>query len=91
MLRQLKKKTGAGAKKQPATRPPWQAVGPSSLSASPAEDEAKPEKKKSAPTFLDDDDMSESDSEGEDEAAANDPEWDETCVTPAVVAGAGKK
>ena len=91
VLRQLKKKTGAGAKKQPATRPPWQAVGPSSLSASPAEDEAKPEKKKSAPTFLDDDDMSESDSEGEDEAAANDPEWDETCVTPAVVGGRGKK
>ena len=85
VLRQLK-----SAKKKPKkfVRPPWQAVGPSSLSGSPEEaQEEKPEPKKKVST-IEYAETSESESEDEvDLAEHDDPEWNEDCQTPAVIGG----
>jgi kinesin family protein 4/21/27 len=85
VLRQLK-----SAKKKPKkfVRPPWQAVGPSSLSGTPEEaQEKKPEPKKKTST-IEYAETSESESDDEmDLAEHDDPEWNEDCQTPAVIGG----
>ena len=101
VLMQLQTFKASTASRQPKkrVRPPWQAVGPTSLvpQADDAKDEVN-EKKMEAESKkafgrnvddLEEEDIesSESESDEEDEMGSDDPEWNEDCQTPAVIGG----